>query len=239
VTEGAVQPRGRRFNTKQRVMLAVIPPLVSGLWKLLETTCRHEVRGQEHVAACVHEHECLLAAFWHESIGMAAYCHRNRGYHTLTSQSFDGELAARVVHRFGFHVVRGSSSRGGGKALHELRLVLVERGAVGIPLDGPRGPRRQAKIGIAALAAQTQTPILPQAFAAAPAWRLRSSWDRLPIPKPFGRVITLYGPPIPPPPVNAPREVLEATRLRVEEELNRLHAVLEAELGDASIDGPP
>jgi hypothetical protein len=228
VTDDAVQPRGRRFSPKQRVMLAAVPPIFSGVWKLLESTCRHEVRGQENWDASVGR---KLVGFWHESIGFATYYYRRTGFYTLTSHSFDGELAARVVHRFGVNTVRGSSSRGGGKALHDLRLVIETDGAAGFPLDGPRGPRRQAKIGIAALAAQTQTPILPQAFAVAPAWHLRSSWDRLPIPKPFARIITAFGPLIPPPPCDASREALESTRARVEEELNRLYVSLEAEVG--------
>ncbi len=219
--------------------MAVVPPVVSGVWKLLETTCRHEVRGQEHWDACLRGNGRLLVAFWHESIGMAAYSHRNRGFLTLTSQSFDGELAARVVTCFGFRAARGSSSRGGTEALHTLRTALDNGACVGFPLDGPRGPRRVAKIGIVALAAHTQTPILPQAFAATRAWRLRSSWDQLPIPKPLAKVITVYGPPILPPKADASRAELESVRREVEQALNRMHAALETELAAADKSATP
>lgn len=219
--------------------MAVVPPVLSGVWKLVETTCRHEVRGQEHWDACLRANGRLLVAFWHESVGMAAYYHRTRGFLTLTSQSFDGELAARVVTCFGLQAARGSSSRGGAEALHALRTALDDGACVGFPLDGPRGPRRVAKIGIAALAAHTQTPILPQAFAASRAWRLRNSWDQLPVPKPFAKVITVYGTPIPPPPADASRAELESVRREVEQALNGLHAALNTELAAADGSATP
>ena len=92
-------------------------------------------------------------------------------------------------------------------------------------MDGPVGPRRVAKPGIAILAARTGLPIIPHAFTARPVWRL-NSWDKFPIPKPLAKIRSAYGLPIPPPPDDSP-EAVEATRLQVETELNRLHEEIE------------
>jgi len=172
----------------------------------------------------------VILAFWHETLGLAAWYHRNTGYHTLTSYSFDGELAARVVRCFGLYALRGSSTRGGLEALKEMQRATALVPAVGLTVDGPKGPRRVAKAGVAILALKTGVPIIPQAFAATPCWRMRS-WDQLIVPKPFGRLISLYGEPIYPPPKGA-RGAIESLRTDVERSLNRLHESLEQELGE-------
>ena len=107
--------------------------------------------------------------------------------------------------------------------------VLGKVPAVGLTLDGPRGPRRVAKAGIAILAARTQTPLVPVAAALDRAWRLRS-WDRFMIPKPFARVIYAFAEPIAPPAEDTP-EAVEAVRLQVELALNALHDEIERKFG--------
>lgn len=171
----------------------------------------------------------MILAIWHETLGLAAWYHRNTGYHTLTSYSFDGELAARVVRHFGLYALRGSSSRGGAEALKEMQRAAALVPALGFTLDGPKGPRRVAKPGVAILALKTGLPIIPHAFAAAPCWRMRS-WDQFIVPKPFGRLVSGYGEPIYPPPKGTPGAI-ESLRREVERSLNRLHESLDQELG--------
>ena len=223
------------FSSKQRRALLVFPPVIACTLKVIVRTCRVETRGippREEVKA---QPERLILAAWHETMGIGVCAHRDRGYHTLTSHSFDGELAARVVRHFDIWAVRGSSSVGGSRALADLDKVL-EYSTVGVTVDGPRGPRRVAKPGVAILAARTGTPIAPIAFAASRAWRL-DSWDRFVIPKPFSRILCVRGDPIPPPP-DTSAEAIEATRQRVERELNQLDADVAAELGVSSDDPP-
>ncbi len=104
---------------------------------------------------------------------------------------------------------------------------------VGWTLDGPRGPRREAKAGIAYVAARTGFPIIPNAFAVSKSWRL-NSWDRMPIPKPGARIICSFGAPIDPPP-DTSAAAIEKTRMEVESALNRLHADIEREAGDIQV----
>ncbi len=226
---GITYDSNRNFSAIQRTQLLLIPPVVSSLMKLLLCTCRLEVRGREHVDQVVNRHGHTLMAIWHESMAVACWANSGRNYHTLTSHSFDGELAARVARRFGIEAVRGSSSKGGAEGLRQLQLAAQQVDWVGFTLDGPRGPRRVAKPGIGILAARTQLPVIPLAIVPLRAKRLHS-WDRIPIPFPFSRVISAFGEPIAPPASDCKDDV-EQTRLAVEQGLNRLHEQIEDEFG--------
>ena len=217
------------FTARQQFILKFGPPLVSAGVRLLSRTCRHEFLGLEHWEKARQTQGRAIVAILHESIPLAAWHYRNTGIHTLASYSFDAEWGTRAIRRLGILSVRGSSSNGGGQALRDLAVVLEHAGTVLLTTDGPRGPRRMAKPGIAILAARTGVPILPHAFAVRPAWRLRS-WDRLSIAKPFSRVISAYAPAVPPP-ENDSRAAIEETRLQVEAGLNQLHQQLEVLLG--------
>ncbi len=218
----------RKFSARQNAALCVIPPVAAAFWKVLARTWRFEVCNEAVWQSALMANGRVIVAFWHESLALAALHYRNTGYHTLTSYSFDGELGARIVKRFGLAAVRGSSSQGGSDALRGLELALGKVAAVGFTADGPRGPRRKAKPGVAVLAARTGVPIIPHAFTAEPTWRLRS-WDRFPIPKPGARVVSAYRDMIPAP-ADASPENIERVRLSVEEALNNLHNDIDAEL---------
>lgn len=218
-----------QFTFKQRVILAIVPPLGANLYRLLGGLCTRDVRRQDVMENMIREHGTALLALWHESTGLLACLYRGRNFHSTASYSFDGELAARMVHCFGAEVVRGSSSRGGSSALVNMEKALGHVPAVGITLDGPRGPRRISKPGIAILSARTGVPIIPNAVAITRCWRTRS-WDRFMIPKPFGHIIYAFGEPIPAPPTEEPEDI-ERCRLAVETALNALHDEIEREVG--------
>lgn len=216
------------LGPKKRLVLATLPRAIAGALRLTAAWTRYEVRN-EHIYREALAAGPVLLAVWHESISLGVPRYVNTEYNTLVSQSFDGEIAARVVRRFGINAIRGSSSRRGSEALRELEDLLRAGGLVGWNLDGPRGPRRVAKPGIAVLAARTHSPVIPHAFSIRGCLRMRS-WDRLPVPLPGARVISAYGPLIAPPDDESP-EAIEAVRAEVERSLNTLHAQLDAELG--------
>ncbi len=159
-------------------------------------------------------------AFWHGRILSATYYFRGRGIVVITSENFDGEWIARIIERFGYGTARGSSSRGGQRALLQLKRALVEGKAAGFTLDGPRGPAERAQPGAVWLAGATGQPLLPFHLEADRSWVARS-WDRTQIPKPFSRVALAVGAPIEVPP-DADEAVLEAKRLELEEALRGL-----------------
>ena len=157
-----------------------------------------------------------IHAFWHGRILHGTLHFRDRGIIVITSENYDGEWIARVIHRFGFGTARGSSSRGARKAL--LQLVKEARShATAFTVDGPRGPARVAQPGAVWLSKATGNPVIPFHAEAAAHWSLRS-WDRTQIPKPFTTVALVFGEPFTVP-RDADDDALEQYRVRLEQEL--------------------
>ena len=168
----------------------------------------------------------IIGAVWHNHFLLWAYYFRRRGYITMVSRSRDGELIDGVARRMVFGTVRGSSSKGGSEALVDL-IEAAKRGrTVGLPVDGPRGPARVAKIGVIIAARETGHPLHPCVAVAEHAWMARN-WDRTVIPFPGSRVALLYGPPALIP-KDADREECERHRAQLDERM----AALEREATD-------
>lgn len=144
--------------------LAVLPPLVAWTIRALGTLLRVRAEGTQPLDALYREGKRVIIAFWHGRQLMMPLAYRGREAHILISQHRDGELIHRVVRRFGFHSVRGSSTRGGVAALRQL----IELGRSGVDLvitpDGPQGPRQVVQRGVLQLAKATGLPIVPLAF---------------------------------------------------------------------------
>ncbi len=176
------------FTRKQRLVLAVVPPVVVAVMRLLCGTLRfYEENEPGARPADRFPEEPGIYVFWHRALLMAAYRYRNLGIRILISASFDGELIAHVVERLGFVPVRGSSSRGGAAGLLALTRARQDGHKVAITADGPRGPVYFAKPGAAAVAMRANSPASCFYLHAGRAWIL-SSWDGFVIPKPFSRV---------------------------------------------------
>jgi lysophospholipid acyltransferase (LPLAT)-like uncharacterized protein len=137
----------------------------------------------------------VLYVFTHGVLLPLAYTHRDREIQVLISESRDGEIITRITGRLGFGSVRGSSSRGGGRAV----IRMGARGKAGYDLaitpDGPRGPRGRVSPGVAWVSARGELPIVPVGVSADRGFRARS-WDRFLVPAPFARVWVVYGPAI-------------------------------------------
>ncbi|MBV9879694.1 MAG: lysophospholipid acyltransferase family protein [Gemmatirosa sp.] len=135
-----------------------------------------------------------IIALWHGQLLALLSHHRDLGVAVLVSEHRDGEIIARVLDAFGYRTVRGSTSRGGGRALLEL-VRMVRRGDdVCITPDGPRGPRHTFAPGALIAAQRSGAPIVCVAAHVDRAWRLKS-WDGFEIPKPFARITVAYGEP--------------------------------------------
>jgi lysophospholipid acyltransferase (LPLAT)-like uncharacterized protein len=174
------------YSLKQRLMIRAGDLLFYLLIKLVGWTARFEVEGWEHFEAASANGQVPIHAAWHECIYLGVYFWRGRRIVYMTSRSFDGEYIARFLQRFGFGAVRGSSSRGGARALIEMARLVRNGIQVGFTVDGPRGPRHVAKTGAVMLAKKTGQPILPFQVTAARRWQI-SSWDRMQLPLPFTR----------------------------------------------------
>lgn len=144
--------------------LAILPPAGAAVIRALGRSMRLETRGHEHVDRLYREGRCVIIAFWHSRQLMMPLTYRGALAHILISQHQDGEIIARIVERFGFRSVRGSSTRGGVEALREL----IRLGRSGVDLvvtpDGPNGPPQVVKMGVIQLARASKLPIIPLAF---------------------------------------------------------------------------
>jgi lysophospholipid acyltransferase (LPLAT)-like uncharacterized protein len=138
----------------------------------------------------------VIYTLWHGRLLPLTYYHRNQGIATLISQSADGEYIARVVERWDYTAIRGSSSRGGSGALREMVKLARTRRSLAITPDGPRGPRQKLKAGVLTLAQLTGQPMIPMSASATRAWWVDARWDLFLIPKPFSTVFVRYADPV-------------------------------------------
>jgi lysophospholipid acyltransferase (LPLAT)-like uncharacterized protein len=142
--------------------------------------------------------ENYIGALWHNRLLIFPFVLRrffpNRDGAALISASRDGDLLADAIQRFGYGVVRGSSSRLGASAVRQLTEVLAGGRDVVITPDGPRGPAYELGPGIIFLAQKSGAAVLPMNLEYSHCWRL-GSWDRFIVPRPFAKVRILINPP--------------------------------------------
>lgn len=143
----------------------------------------------------MHPNGSFVYGLWHENFFAAVATHAHKGISPMISQSDDGELISYISKKLGFTPVRGSTSRGGEQARHQLYERINSGLVAAFTADGPRGPRRKMKSGLIDLSRSGQMAILPLAINADRAWILHKSWDHSLIPKPFAKVAVVYGEP--------------------------------------------
>ncbi|MBX6313171.1 MAG: lysophospholipid acyltransferase family protein [Isosphaeraceae bacterium] len=162
-----------------------------------------------------------IYAFYHEVMLFPAYFWNWPEMQILISDHRDGELITQVVRRLGFGVVRGSTTRGGARALREMT-GRVDRGHLCVTPDGPKGPRRHVHQGLIYLSSRTGLPIVGAGMAFKHPWRAKS-WDRFAVPRPYQPAACVVPPPVLVPP-DADRGTIEDYRREVE---RRMQAAME------------
>jgi lysophospholipid acyltransferase (LPLAT)-like uncharacterized protein len=232
--------RGRRRLTRGRMLLYRVA--VGVAWHLIHffwATCRVHARpGLERARTVVRETRSVIPVYWHQHMlfGVKALLAlRDDGLKIgfLISPSVDGTAPAMLVDRIGGHVIRGSSTHTGARALRDYYETIVKKEiSPAITPDGPRGPAHEFKPGAVMLSQMTGKPILPVSIAASRTWRFRT-WDRFELPLPFSRVAIAYGEPI-----RLPRGIDAQALARMQSEMADRLAELQRE-ARAALDGPP
>jgi lysophospholipid acyltransferase (LPLAT)-like uncharacterized protein len=220
---------GRRMTFWRRVGYAVATPLGIGIVRFWWLTCRVvRVEGAEHLQAALAKGPSLVPVYWHQH---QLFCGRYLIDQTrsglkvgwLISPSVDGDLGAMMVRRLGGHVIRGSSTHTGARALRDYYQALMKESiSPAITPDGPRGPRFEIKPGAILLSQMSQRPILPMAYAASRAWLIK--WDKFVIPVPFSRIVIAVGTPLYVPRVTD-AAAIERLQGELKSELKRLYGV--------------
>jgi lysophospholipid acyltransferase (LPLAT)-like uncharacterized protein len=221
-----------RLTVADRAKAAAVAAAAYPLIAALCSTFRWRVDGAANWDDVIRSGKQPILALWHGRIFAGLHYFRHRNVTVITSQNFDGEWIARILHRFGFATARGSSSRGAVRALVQLRRALAHRQPAAFTLDGPRGPARVAQPGAVWLAGATRNPLLPYHVEASRHWTL-NSWDRTQIPKPFSTVAIALGEPIDVKDT-APAS-LEAARVRLEASLEDLEQRTLAMLRESAV----
>jgi lysophospholipid acyltransferase (LPLAT)-like uncharacterized protein len=222
-----VVPAPIRFSLRQRIVLRIIIAIGYCFIRLIGPTLRLCISREEGAQEAVGRRPLILS-FWHAGIIPATYLFRNLGIRVMSSNSYDGEYMGRIIHKFGFVAVKGSSSRNAVRALLGLRRALQQGWAVAFSIDGPRGPRYKVKPGPVALARSSGVPLSAFHIAVESAWVL-NTWDRLIIPKPFSRVLLRFGK-VMPVPAEAGEEDVERYQQELQESLDRVCEFAEANL---------
>lgn len=173
----------------------VVPPLAARFIRALGATLRVRVLGEEHATEARRRGAPCLYVFWHGAQFYPAWFFRGRDITILSSQSVDGEMQARILGRLGFPIVRGSSSRGAVGGLKAIADALLSGRDVALAVDGPRGPCREAKEGLALLARKTGAAVVPLAAEFENPRVFARSWDRYALPRAGSRGIFLIGKP--------------------------------------------
>jgi len=206
----------RRIKRKLMQLLSSKPvtSLFVGLIRFIYATMRITVVGREILPDYAARNEGYVGVFWHGRILMIPFLYPGKALHILVSMHRDGEIIANILSFFGFHLVRGSSSKGGGDALREMIRLLRTDNDLGIAADGPRGPAEVLKPGAAQLGRLSGKAVIPISFSASPSIRL-TSWDRFMFPLPFSRGVFVVGEPV----RFEKSEEMEAFRLRIERAL--------------------
>jgi lysophospholipid acyltransferase (LPLAT)-like uncharacterized protein len=209
-----------RASRTRRAQVALICALGYPAISALGRTLRWRVDGQQHFDAVVAAGRQPIMAFWHGRILPATIYFRDRGIIVITSEHFDGEWIARIIERFGYGTARGSSSRGGLKAMLKLVRDMEAGKPAAFTLDGPRGPARIAQPGAVWLARASGNPVLPFHIESSSKWTA-SSWDQTQVPRPFASVAVAIGEPLYVP-REATAEQLESARQDLEHRLAEL-----------------
>lgn len=189
---------GRLFTYRLAVGLARL--IIDLLW----CTCRIKVVGLDDFRKLVAEQTAVVPVCWHQHLLLCARFLVSSRIRPLLkpgfmiSPSVDGEAPTMLAQSYGAHVVRGSGTYTGLRAVRGAHQAIEKDGiSPAVTPDGPRGPRFKFKPGAIFAAQISGKPVVPMAFAARPAFVLKT-WDKFVIPVPFGRVCIALGEPFHP-----------------------------------------
>ena len=219
----------RRMTPMRRFAWRIVAAIGVGVVRMFWATCRVvRVIGDENMSRALASNSSLIPVYWHQhQLFCAKYLldqsPRGMKLGFLISPSVDGEIGAMIVDHFGGHVIRGSASHTGARALRDFYEALTKLGvSPAMTPDGPRGPRFVFKPGAILLSQMSQRPIVPMAYAASRATLFH--WDKFVLPWPFSRIVIAIGEPRQVPRTVSP-SALEPLQQEMAAEMKRLFGV--------------
>jgi lysophospholipid acyltransferase (LPLAT)-like uncharacterized protein len=177
------------FNSKAINFLA---SFLEKTWRYSETgITEYTPSNSQNVIYCTWHENILPLSYYYKKL----YLKKQVKFSAVISESRDGRLLASILEKWGMTIISGSSSKKGLSALRSAAREVKEGCNLIITPDGPRGPRRVVKDGIALVSILSEVPVIPVSLFPKKMWRLKS-WDRFVIPKPFTKIEVRFGAPI-------------------------------------------
>jgi lysophospholipid acyltransferase (LPLAT)-like uncharacterized protein len=209
-----------RYTFGERFVIRIVGILSYAIIRLIGSTVRFQATNPHFEEEIIAPGKLPIYTFWHDRMIASTYFFRNRGIIVLSSQSFDSEYTARCIQRFGYGIVKGSSTRGAVGGMVGMIRAMKAGSPSGFTVDGPRGPKYEAKSGPVLLAKKTGNPVLPFVVECKKFWQFKS-WDRMQVPKPFTIANVIFAAPVYVD-RNATDEELESKRVELQIALDSL-----------------
>ncbi|MCL6494591.1 MAG: lysophospholipid acyltransferase family protein [Ignavibacterium sp.] len=182
-------------KVKQNILRLLGNYFLKSAINLLCKSLKIEKINQEVINVLQRKNQNYVLAFWHSTMLLPWYVHRNQNFAALTSLSKDGDLLARQLKSWNYKVVRGSSSKGGDIALGIMVDLAKNKYSIAITPDGPKGPVRQFKAGAVVTAKKSGIPVVLAGVGFSKKRKLKS-WDSFEVPKFFSKAKIVYSEPI-------------------------------------------
>ena len=175
--------------------------IISFIAKLLFQTlfCLNKIviNGEEHLNSLINSGKPIMVCVWHGRLLFPSWYIRLKttNLHAIASRHTDAEIMARILNKWGYGLIRGSTRKGGKAVVQKMAEVFKNAGIVAVTNDGPKGPPRIAKAGSTGLALKYNVQVITITGSATKYWQMKS-WDRFMLPKPFGKIQLVVSPPL-------------------------------------------
>ncbi|OGU33000.1 MAG: hypothetical protein A2057_11160 [Ignavibacteria bacterium GWA2_35_9] len=180
---------------KQDFLRLIGQYLISIAANVLCKTLSVTVKNSEFLEELAKENKNFIVAFWHGTMLLPWYLHRNKNIAALISKSKDGDLLARLLKSWNYQVIRGSSSSGGEIALGIMIDFAKNKNSIAITPDGPRGPAKKLKAGAVVTAKKSGLPLVLIGVGYRNK-RILRNWDNFQIPAFFSKANAVYSQPV-------------------------------------------
>ena len=155
------------------------------------------INGEEHLLKLINSGRPIMVCVWHGRLLFPSWYIRLKttNIHAIASRHTDAEIMARILNKWGYGLIRGSTRKGGKAVVQKMVEVFKNSGTVAVTNDGPKGPPRIAKAGSTGLALKYNVQVITITGSATKYWQMKS-WDRFMLPKPFGKIQLIVSPPL-------------------------------------------
>lgn len=179
----------------KKIIFNILVNIAYFLLLLIGKTSRVVYLNKENSEKVEKKYKKVVYAFFHNRLLYLAYAYRKTMIGVMVSQHRDGDYITGVIKKCKFKAIRGSTTRGGIRALIEIINYSKEGYSIALTPDGPKGPKYSIQEGILLAGLKTGLPIVPVCWNAMRK-KVFNSWDNFILPYPFNKFVLVYGEPV-------------------------------------------